>query len=172
MYRIIFLQPTDVKGLDPILYPKRDSKTPLIFILPIQEHFLKESLSVFDHLFCFILEDTLSQFCQRGLPKQHASTTPGPLHMLSPKSPWASFLYFSTYLSPILQNSVQFSQQNSLFKPNSPITYHVSFFEVFILGIALQFMWNFDFFPFSQLKCKFHDDMVACHFVLLYFPQV
>lgn len=83
MYRIIFLQPTDVKGLDPILYPKTDSKTPLIFIVPIQEHFLKESLNVFDHLFCFILEDTLSQFCQsgfpnsqRGLPKQHASHHP------------------------------------------------------------------------------------------------
>lgn len=76
MYRIIFLQPTDVKGLDSILYPKTDSNTPLIFILPIQEHFLKESLSVFDHLFCFVLEDTLSQFCQRGLPKQHASHHP------------------------------------------------------------------------------------------------
>ena len=161
-----------MKGLDPILYPKTDSNTPLIFILPIQEHFLKESLSVFDHLFCLSWRTHSLNFAREAFPSNMLPTTPGPLHMLSPKSHWASFLYFSTYLSPILQNSVQFSQQNSLFRPNSPIIYHVSFFQVFILGIALQFMWNFDFFPFSQLKCKFHDDMVACHFVLLYFPQV
>ena len=152
-----------MKGLDPILYPKTDSNTPLIFILPIQEHFLKESLSVFDHLFCLSWRTHSLNFAREAFPSNMLPTTPGPLHMLSPKSHWASFLYFSTYLSPILQNSVQFSQQNSLFRPNSPITYHVSS-SVHLRNsftIYVEF-WFLPIFPIKMQVPWWHGSLSFC----------
>lgn len=64
----------DTKELDLTLCPKAVSMTPLIFISPVQEHFLEESLNVLFQLRSHTLSILL--YNQSGLPNQYASRHP------------------------------------------------------------------------------------------------
>lgn len=89
MYRIIFLQPTDVKGLDPILYPKTDSKTLLFSLYPSRNTSWKKvwmclttcsvsSWRTHSLNFARVAFPT----AREAFPNNMLPTTPGPLHML------------------------------------------------------------------------------------------